>query len=93
METAGAHGSPSRYQHEMKTEGQACAECTLANRDYARSWRIRTGHTSRIKVTTDFLRALTLSETIDQRTQLLEESVGPLTGGAILNRPEPEITP
>ena len=92
MEKDIMHGTPSRYQHEMKSDGYACPECTRANRDYARSWRIRAGHTTRIKVSTELLRGLTLAETVEDRTRLLQESVGALTGGSILSQPEPEPT-
>lgn len=84
------HGTPANYQREMKIEGRACHECSDANRDYTRAWRIRSRRTRALNLSVETVRALV--ETADPAAcrALLADLVGPRTTAAVLGEPEPE---
>lgn len=84
MEHAERHGTTAQFQKEIKLQGWACELCTQANRDYLRSWRIRTGRLDTIKVPITLLRDLCLAETRETHELVLVSALGPLTARAIL---------
>lgn len=85
-----AHGTPAGYQRDMKINGSACQACSEANRDYVRAWRIRTGRTGGMNLTTEVMRQLMLTEDLGERRAVLNTLVGPRTVAALLGEPEPE---
>jgi len=79
-----AHGTTAQFQKEMKLRGWACESCTQANRDYIRSWRIRTGRLEVVKVPITLIRSLCLVETRVDHQPILASVLGPMTAQAIL---------